>query len=71
MRYVIRRKQSSMPPEESSPSKRPKQAGRFMQLGEQLRAYYERLQGSPVYDERLQEVIEQLKRADAQDSKHD
>jgi hypothetical protein len=60
-----------MPPEQSSPPKRPKQAVRFMQLGEQLRAYYERLQGSPVYDERLQEVIEQLKRADAQDSMPD
>ncbi len=60
-----------MLPEEPSPERRAKQGVRFAQLGEQLRAYYERLQGSPVYDERLQEVIERLKRKEAENLKPD
>ncbi len=60
-----------MPPEEPSPSRGSKLGTRFAHLGEQLRAYYERLQGSPVYDERLQEVIERLKRKEAENLKPD
>ncbi len=60
-----------MLPEQPSPSKGSKLGTRFAQLGVQLRAYYERLQGSPIYDERLQEVIERLRRSEAENLKPD